>query len=121
MPHVRFRREAELSDQHWTIHEDHLISLIDGKPYRLLKRHLYKHCYTAESYKEAFGLPSDYPMIPAEFARRRSIQVRQIDHSNRWDPNTNMRLGERRTLGAPYRSRLDEPRKARMPSDEEHD
>lgn len=94
-----------MSEQHWTIHEDHLISLIDRKPYKLLKRHLLKHGYTPESYREAFDLPDDYPMIPVEFARRRSIQVRQIDHSNRWDPNSNMRLAERKALDPAYRSR----------------
>lgn len=97
--------------EHPTIREDHLISLIDGKPYVLLKRHLLKHGHTPESYREAFGLPDDYPMIPAEYARRRSVLNKQIDQSNRWDPNTNMRLGERRALGVPYRSRLDRPRK----------
>jgi len=81
---------------HPTIHDDHLISLIDGKPYVLLKPHLYKHGYTAQTYREAFNLPDDYPMTPASYSKRRSELSRQIDHTHRWDPNTNMRLSERR-------------------------
>jgi predicted transcriptional regulator len=95
---------------HPTIHEDYLISLIDGQHYVLLKKHLYKHGYTPESYREAFSLPDDYPMIAAGYSKRRSAIARQIDHTHRWDPNTNMPLSERRATGAPYRSKLDKPR-----------
>lgn len=99
--------------EHPTIHEDHLISLIDGKPYRILKRHLLKHGFTPETYRAHFGLPDDYPMIPAEFARRRSIQVRNIDHPHHWDPNTNMPLSQRRSLDATYTGRPEKRQRAK--------
>lgn len=95
--------------QHHTIHDDYLISLIDGKPYTLLKAHIRAHGYTAQSYREAFGLPEDYPMTPPNYGPYRAALSRRIDHTNRWDPNTNMRLSERRATGAPYRSRLNRP------------
>jgi predicted transcriptional regulator len=54
-----------------SIKPSHLISMIDGKPYKMLKRHLSLHGYTPESYREAFGLPKDYPMVAADYAAKR--------------------------------------------------
>ncbi|MBF7013800.1 MucR family transcriptional regulator [Novosphingobium resinovorum] len=53
---------------------DHIISLIDGKPYKTLKRHLTRHGLTPETYRERYGLPASYPMVaPAFAAMRRAI------------------------------------------------
>lgn len=51
---------------------DHLISLIDGKPYRTLKRHLTGHGLTPEGYRERYGLPADYPMVAANYSAART-------------------------------------------------
>ncbi|WP_267428772.1 MucR family transcriptional regulator, partial [Methylobacterium sp. GC_Met_2] len=40
---------------------DAIISFIDGKPYKTLKRHLNGAGMTIEQYRERFGLPRDYP------------------------------------------------------------
>lgn len=48
-----------------------LISLIDGKPYKMLRRHLHTNGYTEQSYRETFGLPASYPMVAAEYAEKR--------------------------------------------------
>ena len=54
-----------------------LISMIDGKSYSSLKRHITGHGYTPESYREAFGLKPDYPMIaPGYSERRRDIAMK---------------------------------------------
>lgn len=51
-----------------------IISMIDGKPYTSLKRHIGKHGYTPESYRETFGLPANYPMVaPSYSEQRRSL------------------------------------------------
>src|SRR4051794_22320602 len=34
----------------------HIISMIDGKPYKMLRRHISQHGHTPETYREAFGL-----------------------------------------------------------------
>jgi len=70
---------------HHTIHEDYLVSMIDGRHYALLKRHIKTHGYTVESYKAEFGLPEDYPMVPPAYSRRRSEASRQPDRSARWN------------------------------------
>lgn len=56
---------------------DHLISLIDGKPYKTLKRHLSANGLTPDQYRERYGLPANYPMVAPSFtARRREIAER---------------------------------------------
>lgn len=53
---------------------DHILSLIDGKPYQTLKRHLTSHGLTAEGYRERYNLPGSYPMVaPTYAAKRREI------------------------------------------------
>jgi predicted transcriptional regulator len=42
-----------------SITSDALISFIDGKPYKTLKRHLTTHGMTVVEYKAKFGLPND--------------------------------------------------------------
>jgi predicted transcriptional regulator len=55
----------------------HLLSLIDGKPYVTLKRHLKGHGLTPAEYRERYGLPKDYPMVAPEYAeKRRAIAQR---------------------------------------------
>lgn len=57
-----------------SIKQDALISLIDGKPYKMLRRHLATHGLTPEEYIERYGLRPDYPMTaPAYSARRRDL------------------------------------------------
>lgn len=56
---------------------DHILSMIDGKPYKTLKRHLAKHGLTPQTYRERFGLPASYPMVAPGFAAtRRAIAER---------------------------------------------
>ncbi len=56
---------------------DHILSLIDGKAYKTLKRHLSTHGLTPGSYRERFGLPASYPMVAPGFAaQRREIAER---------------------------------------------
>ena len=57
---------------------DALISFIDGTPYKTLKRHLTKHGFNPESYREHFGLPTDYPMVAASYSETRSNLARTL-------------------------------------------
>lgn len=55
----------------------HIISLIDGKPYKTLKRHLSSHGLSEKEYRERYGLPASYPMVaPAYSAARRAVAER---------------------------------------------
>lgn len=55
-----------------------LVSMIDGKPYSSLKRHVTRHGYTPETYREAFGLKSDYPMVAPGYSERRRELAKKI-------------------------------------------
>ena len=53
---------------------EHIISMIDGKPYRSLKRHLSAIGLTPDDYRKRFGLKADYPMVaPAYSEARRAV------------------------------------------------
>jgi predicted transcriptional regulator len=60
-----------------SIRPDALISFIDGKSYKMLKRHLTKHGLTLDEYRERFGLPRDYPSTAARYSEARADLARQ--------------------------------------------
>ena len=55
-----------------SVRPDGIVSFIDGKAYKTLKRHLTTQGFDPKSYRERYGLPVDYPMVAAEYAERRS-------------------------------------------------
>ena len=59
-----------------SITPDALISFIDGKRYKTLKRHLTGKGFDPASYRERYGLPSDYPMVAPSYSERRSALSR---------------------------------------------
>ena len=61
-----------------SITPDHLISLLDGRKYKSLKRHLSTQGFTPESYRAEFGLPSDYPMVAASYSAQRSSLAKSL-------------------------------------------
>jgi predicted transcriptional regulator len=58
--------------------KDHIISLIDGKPYKTLKRHLANNGLTPAQYRERFGLKPDYPMVAPAYAETRRNLAKAI-------------------------------------------
>ena len=58
--------------------KDHIISMIDGKPYKTLKRHLSGHGLTPAQYRERYGLRSDYPMVAENYAEMRRGLAKKI-------------------------------------------
>ena len=61
-----------------SITPDALISFLDGKPYKTLKRHLSTHDLTPPTYRERYGLPNDYPMVAPNYAKMRSELAKTI-------------------------------------------
>ena len=61
-----------------SITPDALISFIDNKPYKTLKRHLSRHGHDMKSYKEAFGLPKDYPSVAPNYSAARSEMAKKL-------------------------------------------
>ena len=60
-----------------SITPDAIISLIDGKPYKSLKRHLTGQGVTPAEYRERYDLPRDYPMVAASYAAKRAEIAKQ--------------------------------------------
>lgn len=58
--------------------KDHIISLIDGKPYRTLRRHLSGHGLTPEQYRERYSLKADYPMVAESYSEQRRAMAKKI-------------------------------------------
>ena len=50
---------------------DVIISMIDGKPYKTLKRHLGRHGLTPDDYRARYNLPSSYPMVAKGYSEQR--------------------------------------------------
>ena len=56
---------------------DHIVSMIDGKSYKTLKRHLSTHGLTPAEYRDRYKLPKDYPMVaPGYSEQRREVAKR---------------------------------------------
>lgn len=66
-----------------SITPDALISFIDGKPYKTLKRHLTKHGLDMAGYRQRYGLPVDYPATAASYSAARSALARTLVSTRR--------------------------------------
>ncbi|UAL11060.1 MucR family transcriptional regulator [Caulobacter segnis] len=59
-----------------SVRHDALVSFLDGRAYKTLRRHLNRHGLTEADYRARFGLPSDYPMTATEYRERRSAMAK---------------------------------------------
>jgi predicted transcriptional regulator len=57
---------------------DHIISMIDGKPYKTLRRHLATYGLTPDDYRQRYGLKADYPMVAPAYSESRSSMAKTI-------------------------------------------
>lgn len=58
--------------------KDHIISMIDGKPYKTLRRHLATNGMTPAEYRERYGLKADYPMVASNYSESRRAMAKKI-------------------------------------------
>lgn len=72
---------------------EHIISMLDGKPYKTLKRHLATNGLTPAEYRERYNLPKDYPMIAPAYSEHRRAVAAQI--------GLGRRVGAKSAAGAP--------------------
>ncbi len=57
---------------------DHIISMLDGKKYKTLRRHLATNGLTPEQYRQRFNLKADYPMVAATYSEARRAMAKSI-------------------------------------------
>ncbi len=58
--------------------KDHIISMIDGKPYKTLRRHLAGHGLSPAEYRQRYGLKPDYPMVAENYSEARRAMAKKI-------------------------------------------
>jgi predicted transcriptional regulator len=61
-----------------SITPDALISSEDGKPYKVLRRHLGLNGLTPKTYRAKYSLPVDYPVTAASYSEQRSELARAL-------------------------------------------
>jgi predicted transcriptional regulator len=57
---------------------DHIISMIDGKPYKTLRRHLSTQGLTPDEYRRRYKLKADYPMVAPNYSEARRTMAKSI-------------------------------------------
>jgi predicted transcriptional regulator len=55
-----------------------IISMIDGKPYRILRRHLTTHGLSPDEYRARYNLPANYPVVAPAYAAKRSEMAKSL-------------------------------------------
>ncbi|RUP20934.1 MAG: MucR family transcriptional regulator [Methylobacterium sp.] len=83
-PAVATPEAATAREIRTSIQAEGLISFIDGRSYKTLKRHLTAHGLTPQDYRAKYGLPRDYPMVAPGYAAKRSEIARllQLRHKS---------------------------------------
>lgn len=61
------------------IQPDGIVSFINGKSYKTLKRHLRSNGLDQHSYRKRFRLRTNYPLVATRYAEQRSAVARAID------------------------------------------
>lgn len=57
---------------------DHIISMIDGKPYKTLTRHLSTHGLSPDEYRARYNLPKSYPMTALAYSEQRRQMAKEL-------------------------------------------
>lgn len=58
--------------------KDHIISMIDGKPYKTLTRHLSTNGLTPAEYRARYNLKPDYPMTAPNYSEMRRAMAKKL-------------------------------------------
>lgn len=67
---------------------EHILSMIDGKPYKTLKRHLATNGLTPDEYRQRYGLKADYPMVAPAYGEARRQMAHKIGLGRKPKANT---------------------------------
>jgi predicted transcriptional regulator len=68
--------------------KEHILSLIDGRPYKTLKRHLASHGMTPADYRSRYSLPASYPMVAPAYSEHRRSVAEKVGLGQRLRPGT---------------------------------
>ncbi|MBW6528543.1 MucR family transcriptional regulator [Sphingomonas sp. RHCKR7] len=68
--------------------KDHILSMIDGKPYKSLRRHLNSHGLSPDQYRARYNLKADYPMVAESYSEARRAMAKRIGLGRKPAPRT---------------------------------
>lgn len=80
---------------------DVIISMIDGRAYKSLTRHLRSHGLDPKGYRERFGLPADYPMVSKAYSETRRALAQAIGLGRKVEKKVEPPKPARRAKAAP--------------------
>ena len=86
---------------------DVIVSMIDGKPYKTLRRHLSTNGMTPVKYRERYGLKADYPMVAATYSESRRAMARKVG-LGRKPGQTNAAKSDTKPAPAPRKRKTEE-------------
>ncbi len=84
-----------------------IISMIDGKPYKTLRRHLANNGMTPVEYRERYGLKADYPMVAPTYSEARRTMAKSIG-LGRKPGQTNVAKADAKPASAPRKRKTEE-------------
>ena len=87
--------------------KDHIISMVDGKPYKTLRRHLAGHGLTPEQYRERYNLRSDYPMVAENYSQARRDMAKKIGLGRKPGETRASKTAAKGKPGRPPRAKAD--------------
>ena len=61
-----------------SLSRDGIKSFLDGRVYKMLRRHLSCHGFAPTTYRQRYGLPHDYPMTAPAYSERRTAISKAI-------------------------------------------
>lgn len=89
----------------------HLLSMIDGKPYKTLRRHLSGHGLTPAEYRERYGLKADYPMTAPAYSEQRRAMAKKIGLGRKPGETRQARAGKAAATKSAPAAKPRQPRK----------
>ena len=84
---------------------EHIVSLIDGKPYKTLKRHLAKNGLTVAEYRLRYNLPANYPTVAPAYSEHRRAVATKLGLGRRMPPPNTSGSGADAGAVAPAKAR----------------
>lgn len=89
-----------------------LVSFEDGRPYKLLTRHLARRGLTPAAYRAKWGLPFDYPMTAPRLSAIRTAVAKSMGLGRRAAPD--VKLPSPPTTEAMLESAISKPSRSRL-------
>lgn len=81
--------------------KDYIVSMIDGKSYKTLRRHLSTNGLTPAEYRERYGLKVDYPMVAESYSESRRAMAKKIGLGRKPGQKKGEGAGARKPKAAP--------------------